>query len=98
MIQNLTLLNSWDVEWCQYGASSHPCDETYCGSKPFSEVEAKHMSELVLTRKGRIAAYFAFHSFSEFWMYPWGYTSKLPPNARQLVLSLIPRATALISC
>ena len=81
-----SFLISWDTAWSKEGASTDPCNELYCGSKAFSEIEIKQMAELIETRKGRTAAYFAFHSFSEFWMYPWGYTHKLPPNAQQLVI------------
>ncbi|XP_077365413.1 carboxypeptidase A6 isoform X2 [Festucalex cinctus] len=30
---------NWKVKWCEEGASSHPCDDTYCGPYPESEPE-----------------------------------------------------------
>jgi len=75
---------NWDSHWCEQGASKTPGSETYCGPKAFSEPEAKHMADLVATRKGRIAAYFSFHSYSELWMYPYGYQTKKPANAARL--------------
>ncbi len=76
---------SWDSRHCQSGASRDPCNEAYCGPRPFSEVETRAMSQLIMSKKGNIAAYFALHSFSQLWMYPYGYTNALPPNNRILV-------------
>jgi hypothetical protein len=42
------------------------------------------MSELI-AKESDIAAYFAIHSYSQIWMYPWGYTTSLPPNNALLV-------------
>jgi len=75
---------NWDTAWGKKGASDDPCTELYCGDTPFSEVEVKQMAELIATRRGRTAAYFAFHSYSEYWMYPWGYTHTQTPNAQHL--------------
>ena len=66
------------------GASSNPCSDTYCGKAPFSEVEAKAMSELINKYKGNIAAYFAVHSYSQLWMYPYGDKNSNPPNVADL--------------
>ncbi|CAG2173201.1 unnamed protein product, partial [Oppiella nova] len=75
---------NWDTAWCEEGATTNPCSDQYCGPDPFSEVEVKQWSELVATRKGRIAAYFAFHSYSQYWMYPYGYKHALPANVNEL--------------
>jgi hypothetical protein len=77
--------NSWDSAWSRNGASNNPCSESYCGIRPFSDKEPKAMADFILTKRGNIAAYFAIHSFSQLWMYPYGYTNALPPNNRQLV-------------
>jgi len=42
------------------------------------------MSVLVDQYKAQTVAYFAIHSYSQLWMWPWGYTTALPPNAAQL--------------
>jgi hypothetical protein len=54
------------------GSSTDPCDEAYCGSKPFSEVEVKGVSDFILKNKDQIICYINFHSFSQLWMSPWG--------------------------
>jgi len=80
----LLLLFSWDSAFCASGASTNPCSETYCGPSAFSEVEAKQMSDVVNQYKANTVAYFAIHSYSQLWMWPWGYTTSLPPNSAEL--------------
>lgn len=43
------------------------------------------MANLIAKNKGNIAAYFAVHSYSQLWMYPYGYTNTKPANAAELV-------------
>lgn len=76
---------SWDTAFCQQGSSTNPCSETYCGRAGFSEPCSKAMSELIAKHKGNIAAYFAVHSYSQLWMYPFGYKNTKPANANELV-------------
>ena len=75
---------SWDAAFCQSGASSNACSDTYCGKSAFSEKCSKAMADLVANRAGNIAAYFAIHSYSQLWMYPYGYKNALPSNSKQL--------------
>jgi len=42
------------------------------------------MSNVVNGEKGNIAAYISIHSYSQIWMWPWGYTATLPPNNAEL--------------
>jgi murein tripeptide amidase MpaA len=74
---------NWDAAFCANGASSNPCSDTYCGQSAFSESESKAMRDLILARQGNVAAYFAIHSYSQLWMYPYGYSNKLPANNAQ---------------
>lgn len=75
---------NWATSFCTQGASTNPCSETYCGDSAFSEVEAKQMSELVNQYKTQTVAYFAIHSYSQLWMYPYGYKTALPTNSAKL--------------
>lgn len=54
------------------GASPDPCDDTYCGSKAFSEVETKQVSEFIGAHSDTIVHYVNFHSYAQLWMTPWG--------------------------
>lgn len=53
------------------GATHDPCDDIYCGSKPFSEVETTQVSQF-LKAHPEIIHYINFHSYSQLWMSPWG--------------------------
>ncbi|XP_042903711.1 carboxypeptidase B [Parasteatoda tepidariorum] len=72
---------NWDIKWNSTGSSPRPCSHTYAGSKPFSEPEVKAVSDFMTCNlKDRIAMFVDFHSYSQRWLTPWGYTSKLPPT------------------
>jgi len=76
---------NWDAAFCAEGASNSPCSDTYCGRSAFSESETKAMSNLILSKAANTALYVAIHSYSQLWMYPYGYsTSKRPANEAQL--------------
>ncbi|XP_069112245.1 carboxypeptidase B-like [Argopecten irradians] len=70
---------NWDMEWCKEGASKNPCTDTYCGPSAFSEVEVKGVADYI---KGipNVRGFIDFHSYSELWMSPWGYTKELPKD------------------
>ncbi|CAF0999580.1 unnamed protein product [Adineta ricciae] len=69
---------NWDYHWCEAGASRDPCDETYCGSKAFSEVETAQVAQFISDHGDTIVHYINFHSYSQYWMSPWGYTTTKP--------------------
>ncbi|XP_076621557.1 carboxypeptidase B isoform X1 [Colletes latitarsis] len=75
---------NYDMEWMTIGASSSPCSDTYAGPKPFSEVENQRLRDFVLARKQQIKAYITFHSYGQYILYPWGFTSKVPSNEPEL--------------
>jgi hypothetical protein len=54
------------------GASHDPCDDTFCGGKPFSEIETTQVSKFIGDHKDTIVHYINFHSYSQLWMTPWG--------------------------
>lgn len=45
--------------------------ETYRGPNAFSEPETNAIQNYVLSIKTRVAAYFAVHSYGQYWLYPW---------------------------
>ncbi len=53
------------------GASSNPCSEAYFGPKPFSAAESRLISGYILENKP--LSYVDWHSFSQLFMYPYGY-------------------------
>ncbi|XP_060564149.1 carboxypeptidase B-like [Ruditapes philippinarum] len=70
---------NWDLEWCKEGASKDPCSDTYCGPKAFSEVEVKGVADF-LSKIENLKGFIDFHSYSQLWMSPWGYTKKRPED------------------
>lgn len=54
------------------GTSRDPCDDTFCGTKPFSEVETAQVSKFIGEHNDTIVHYINFHSYSQLWMSPWG--------------------------
>jgi len=64
---------NFDFKWGAGGSSSEPCSETYHGKAAFSEPEAKHVSDFML-KNGPYHIAITVHSYSQFWMSPWGWT------------------------
>jgi len=71
---------NWDFEWDGEGVSHDPCSDAYLGGAAFSEVEVKTIGQWLTSKKGSFGGYINFHSYSQLWMSPWGYTSTLPPD------------------
>ncbi|KAF5301246.1 hypothetical protein FQR65_LT00946 [Abscondita terminalis] len=82
---------NFDYHWGEVGASSDPCDETYMGPYAFSEIETINVKTYVETLGSRVKLYLTFHSYGNYLLYPWGYTSALPsdePELRSLARSV----------
>ncbi len=60
------------------GSSPVPSSQTYRGTGPFSEPESQAIRDFV-TRHNFIIN-LSFHSYSQLWLYPWGYTPMLTPD------------------
>lgn len=67
------------------GASSNPCSENYAGPKPFSEPETLHLANFVQKYRKNLKIYLAFHSFGQYFMFPYGYTAEKVDNYDTLV-------------
>jgi len=72
---------NWESHWCEAGASTQPCNDAYCGTKAFSEVETKSIADYVCAAKN-IKLFIDFHAYSQFWMRPYGYTSSGTADAK----------------
>ncbi|XP_058797647.1 carboxypeptidase B-like [Phymastichus coffea] len=71
---------NFELEWMTVGASDRPCSGTYAGSRPFSEAEARAIRDFILARRDRIVVYLTLHSFGQYFLHPWGFTTALPAN------------------
>lgn len=68
------------------GASQNPCSETYAGPTPFSEPEAKALSDFIGSLEQNINIFLAFHSYGHYILYPYGHTIEPVENVENLVL------------
>ncbi|XP_055381984.1 carboxypeptidase B [Condylostylus longicornis] len=75
---------NFDFHWGEQGASSLPCQETFKGEKAFSEPETQIVRDILLSLTGRGKMYLTLHSYGNLLLYPWGYTSALPENWKDL--------------
>ncbi|KAF8786631.1 carboxypeptidase B-like [Argiope bruennichi] len=75
---------NFDIEHCGVGTSRKPCEEIYCGDRPFSENESRAIRDLMIALGSRLKAYFSIHAFSQLWMTPYGTTKQYPPNYLEL--------------
>ena len=67
------------------GASDSPCSETYAGSAPNSEPEAKAVSDYLLGTLGSWDLFWTLHTYGQLYMSPYGYTIDLPDNYPAMV-------------
>lgn len=75
---------NWDNHWCELGASSVPCSDSYCGPKAFSEVEVRSIADYVLARQKagqKVLEFIDYHSYGQLYMSPYGYTAQPPKDA-----------------
>ncbi|CAB3228748.1 unnamed protein product [Arctia plantaginis] len=62
---------NWDYHWMDYGTSKDPCDyQTYGGSKPFSEIETRTLSEYI-SKLDNLKGYIAFHADAQLLLLPY---------------------------
>jgi carboxypeptidase T len=89
------LNRNFTYQWGGVGASSSPCNETYRGSSASSEPEIQaiqdYMDAIFSDQRGPYPSdlapadatglYFDLDSYSEFVLWPWGYTGGATPNS-----------------
>ena len=61
-----------------------PCVDTFHGDQAFSEPETRAVRDFVMSKRHRLQAYLAFHSFGNKILYPWGYTNKPTEDVEDL--------------
>ncbi|CAO1317509.1 unnamed protein product [Diamesa tonsa] len=75
---------NFDFHWGEIGASSKCSADTYRGTKAFSEMETQALRDVVESLKENCKFYLTLHSFGQYLLYPWGYTSELPETWKDL--------------
>ena len=67
------------------GASMNPCSETYAGPHQDSEPETRSLQRFINQSPRSWDAYLTFHSYGQYWIYPWGFALHMPDDYRELV-------------
>jgi hypothetical protein len=79
---------NFGFHWNEGGSSANGCSDTFHGGAAFSEIESQHVRDAILAVAGQAEMYLTFHSYGQYWLTPWGYTSALPDDYTQLVRTL----------
>ncbi|XP_053575720.1 carboxypeptidase A1 [Bombina bombina] len=74
---------NWDAGFGGPGSSGNPCDETYHGPYPHSESEVNSVVDFVQAH-GEVKALLTIHSYSQMFLFPYGYTHTLAPDHQEL--------------
>ncbi|XP_063698946.1 carboxypeptidase B1-like [Culicoides brevitarsis] len=75
---------NFGFEWGGVGASKDPCSDTYRGEMAFSEYEAQTVRNVLQNFQSQAKFYLTLHSYGNYLLYPWGYTSDLPENWKEI--------------
>ena len=69
------LNRNYDYEWGSQwnGSSGNQGSETYRGSAPFSEPETQAIRDLLAVQTPAMSV--SAHTYSDLWIYPWGYST-----------------------
>lgn len=69
------LNRNFGYHWGESGSSGYACSGIYKGKTAFSEPESRALRDAMLPIKDRIEAYITMHSYGQYFLHPWGYTS-----------------------
>merc|ERR1719391_835888 len=87
---------NWDFHWAETGVSHNKCQETYCGPEAMSEVEMRNIAAFLQTLDPVPVLGHCFHSYSQLWLWPYGYNyTQYPPNVDEIHQLAIDAADAL---
>ena len=85
------LNRNYSYEWGGMGTTPIPSGQTYHGPSPLSEPETQAVAAAFQARPFR--AGMAYHSYSQYVMSPWGYTSAAPPDSPMMEALIAGMAT-----
>eukprot|EP01012_Entosiphon_sulcatum_P016665 TRINITY_DN2158_c0_g1_i1.p1 TRINITY_DN2158_c0_g1~~TRINITY_DN2158_c0_g1_i1.p1 ORF type:complete len:421 (+),score=94.12 TRINITY_DN2158_c0_g1_i1:25-1263(+) len=74
---------NWAFHWDGCGTSNDPCSDSYSGPRAFSEPCVKSVTDWLYDQQQKtklFKGYINFHSYSQLWMTPWGWTTALPTD------------------
>jgi len=75
---------NFGYQWGGAGTSTDKCSEIYKGPSAFSEPETQAIRDFILNTNANWIAYITIHSYGQYWLTPWGYTSAFPTDYTEL--------------
>jgi len=79
------LNRNWGYHWGESGVSNNPCSDIYCGKGPFSEMESTNIKNYVEALSPVPVLGHTIHSYSQLWLWPYGYDyNALPDNWQEI--------------
>lgn len=69
---------NFNYRWGGGGSSPDPCEEIYCGPKPFSESESLSLARHLYRIRRKLVSFIDIHTYGQLWMSPWGFTTGFP--------------------
>ncbi|XP_071755980.1 carboxypeptidase O-like [Centroberyx gerrardi] len=79
------LNRNFNANWGTVGVSYDCCKNTYCGTSPISEPEAKAVTDFVGSRINQILCFLTIHSSGQLILLPYGHPEISAPNYDELV-------------
>jgi len=79
---------NWAFHYGESGVSHNRCMETYCGPEAFSEVETRNIRDFVETLEPVPVLGHCFHSYSQLWLWPYGYAYNAYPENKEEIQQL----------
>jgi len=75
-----------DGNWGGIGTSDNDCSSTYHGPGPFSELESQAVRDYTLNlyENANLTAFFTIHSYSQLWMFAYGWQEAEVPEVDEL--------------
>merc|ERR1719150_3597826 len=90
------LNRNWGFHWGETGVSFDPCSEIYCGGAAFDQPESANIRDFVTTLDPLPVLGHTFHSYSQLWLWPYGYDyGAYPENYKEVQQLAIDASDAL---
>jgi len=79
------LNRNWGFHWAESGVSTSPCSDIFCGPAAFSEPESLNIKNYVESLPQIPALGHSIHSYSQLWLWPYGFDySSRPDNWQEI--------------
>merc|ERR1711997_25683 len=83
--KGVDLNRNWGYHWGEAGVSHNTCSDIYCGTGPFSELESLNIKNYVEALEPTPVLGHCIHSYSQLWLWPYGYAyNAYPPNKAEI--------------